>query len=77
MTRFKTTAVGMLAAAALTLALAVPALAGPQPLPAAACTSPGNAIAHGAIPAGVSTAHERVPHTHPPATECVHFNPAK
>ena len=30
MTRFKTTAIGMLAAAALTLALAVPVLAGPQ-----------------------------------------------
>ena len=53
-------------AIALSLLSAASVLAvGPQPLPAAPCAAPGNAIAHAAIPAGVtSPAHEEVPHLH-------------
>jgi hypothetical protein len=40
-------------------------------LPEAACNQ-GTGTAHGMIPAG-SPAHERVPHTHPPSTDCVHL----
>jgi hypothetical protein len=40
-------------------------------LPEAACNQ-GTGTAHGKIPAG-SPAHERVPHTHPPSTDCVHL----
>jgi hypothetical protein len=40
-------------------------------VPEAACNQ-GTQNAHGRIPAG-SPAHERVPHTHPPSTDCVHL----
>jgi hypothetical protein len=40
-------------------------------VPEAACNQ-GTQDAHGRIPAG-SPAHERVPHTHPPSTDCVHL----
>jgi hypothetical protein len=40
-------------------------------LPEAACNA-GTANAHGRISAD-APAHERVPHTHPPSTDCVHL----
>jgi hypothetical protein len=40
-------------------------------VPEAACNH-GTQNAHGRIPAG-SPAHERVPHTHPSSTDCVHL----
>jgi hypothetical protein len=40
-------------------------------VPEAACNQ-GTGNAHGRIPAN-SPAHERVPHTHPPSTDCVHL----
>jgi hypothetical protein len=40
-------------------------------VPEAACNL-GTGTAHEMIPPG-SPAHERVPHTHPPSTDCVHL----
>lgn len=49
----------------ISLVSAVSVLAvGPQPLPEAACAAPGNAVAHGAIRASATIAHEEVPHLH-------------
>jgi hypothetical protein len=41
-------------------------------VPEAACNE-GTGTAHGSIPGEESPAHERVPHTHPGSTDCVHF----
>ncbi len=69
--------IATLTAIALSLAAAVPALAGPQPLPMAACANPGVWIAHGSIPGTLVTPHERVPHLHTfgGVEGCYHFNP--
>lgn len=40
-------------------------------LPEAACNQ-GTENAHGAIPESAPP-HDRVPHTHPPSTDCVHL----
>ena len=73
MDNLKRVAAAILAAAALSLAVAIPALAhGPQTLPDAACNA-GTGNAHGSL--GVNAAgHDRIPHSHNGDT-CVHLNP--
>lgn len=66
------TFVAAVAAALMTLALALPTLAhGPQSLPEAACNR-GTATAHGSLGSS-AMGHDRIPHDH--GFGCVHLNP--
>lgn len=75
MARLKKVFAATMAAAALTAALALPALAhGPQTLPSAACNG-GTATAHTSL--GPNAAgHDRIPHSHDGFVTCVHLNPS-
>jgi hypothetical protein len=74
MDSFKRMAAAVIAAAALSLAVAIPALAhGPQTLPDAACNA-GTGTAHGSLGANAA-GHERIPHQHEAGAPCVHLNP--
>lgn len=72
MTELRRMLVAVVAAALLTGALALPALAhGPQPLPQVACV--GTTTAHGSLgPSAMG--HDRIPHDH--GFGCVHLNPS-
>lgn len=74
MDSFKRMAAAVIAAAALSLAVAIPALAhGPQTLPGAACNA-GTGTAHGSLGANAA-GHDRIPHSHDEGATCVHLNP--
>ena len=74
MASFKRITAALIAAAALSLALAIPALAhGPQTLPGAACNA-GTGTAHGSLGANAA-GHDRIPHSHDGGVTCVHLNP--